>query len=118
MKEKILNYFIIIGVSIILVLGIVTTAFGQDNYKSNKCKDCLRETVPLYKMTYDQTNNKIGGEVLGYLFPGIKVTKTENLSNGDGLVIIKGNANYQFVIEENFLKCDYLDIDCDIIPRN
>ena len=118
MKGKLINYLVIIGVSIILLLGIVTTAFGQDNSKLvDKFHDnCGKYGIPLHNIV-DKNGTKSAGYRIGYLQPHMQVTKRELLSNNiDVLVIIKeednkeednkGDDKYQkFAIEQRFLDC-------------
>lgn len=72
MKGK-LNYLVIVGVSIILLIGIVTTAFAKANdfWCHPVTKTCYARLH--YRKSDD---NKI--PILGYIKEGIKVTKIED----------------------------------------
>ncbi|NEO43902.1 MAG: hypothetical protein F6K55_07075 [Moorea sp. SIO4A3] len=113
MKGKIFNYLVIIGVSIILLLGIVTTAFGQDYLKFhdttiNFAKGCeeYEYNVPI---RHRDSNNK-DSPIIGCIKEGTYVEITEDNSKDTNLdffypIKIKGNYHSNnFLIENNFLK--------------
>ncbi|NEQ85034.1 MAG: hypothetical protein F6K26_34335 [Moorea sp. SIO2I5] len=102
MKGKILNYFVIIGVSIILLLGIFTTAFAKANDFW-----CHPVTLTCYaRLHYRKSDdNKI--PILGYIKEGIKVTKIED-PYLNSYVKIKLDS-YDFLIRKRFLDDECLD---------
>ncbi|EGJ35205.1 MULTISPECIES: hypothetical protein [Moorena] len=109
MKGKILNYLVIIGVSIILLLGIVTTAVGQDNYKPNfndkVCLQCFSPYVPLHDI--QPSNDEDPTPVIGYLQSSIEVTKiNDSFTSGDIIFekITLDNNNYEFAINKDYLE--------------
>ncbi|NEO68775.1 hypothetical protein [Moorena sp. SIO3H5] len=107
MKVKFLNslVIIVIGVSLVFLLGIFTKAFGH------RCNEslCTESNVILYQY-YNQNDNLKRGNVLGYLQKNFKVNKIQNLRIEDlsdvySLVEIKGDSNNKFLIKETQLKC-------------
>ncbi|NEO63405.1 MAG: hypothetical protein F6J98_24410 [Moorea sp. SIO4G2] len=105
MKGK-LNYLVIIGVSIIILLTLVTKAFSFDNL-AFWCNDLEDKNVRLFTIKYEN-NNKSAGKVVGYLQPGLNVTKIPDLSVSDNyaLVEIKGDSDSKFLINRDNLECD------------
>ncbi|NEQ16634.1 MAG: hypothetical protein F6K44_23810, partial [Moorea sp. SIO3E2] len=82
MKGKILNYLIIIGVSIILLLGIVTTAFGQDNSKHDDTIINFDQGCEKYGLPIHSTNKK---SAIGCIELGTSVEITEDNSKDPNL---------------------------------
>ncbi|AOX00380.1 hypothetical protein BJP34_13785 [Moorena producens PAL-8-15-08-1] len=112
MKEKILNYFVIIGVSIILLLGIVTTAFGQDNSRSvddytinfvddnEKCEGA--NTVPIH---HKKLKNNDWPRI-GCIKTGLDVKIIGIKDNLSSIIQIQGNYKPEYLmIENDFLYC-------------
>ncbi|NEN97697.1 MAG: hypothetical protein F6K50_19845 [Moorea sp. SIO3I7] len=104
MKGKILNYLVIIGVSIILLLGIVTTAVAQDNSNSDNDNKCSKYNVRLH---YNRNPNDT--DVIAKLSPCIKVTKIGTFKNNPKFAKIQLDKRYDFLIREKLLKCSDSD---------
>ncbi|NEO01610.1 MAG: hypothetical protein F6K50_41365 [Moorea sp. SIO3I7] len=114
MKGKILNYLVIIGVSIILLLGIVTTAFGQDNSNKTKNydndyildfdKDCDKNKTGVVPISHQSSKNKDEWPQIGCIKTGINV---EIKDSNDIVSYIKIKANYKpkYRINNDFLGC-------------
>ncbi|NEO46012.1 MAG: hypothetical protein F6K55_18510 [Moorea sp. SIO4A3] len=116
MKGK-LNYLVIVGVSIILLLGIVTTAFGQSNSNLNLVydhhlktsgNDCSGKNVPLRQRSLSDQSN--WGDKIGCIKPEIYLKnlgffKDKTNKVDTNFVVIQAKSDHQFVINKNFLDC-------------
>ncbi|NEP49358.1 MAG: hypothetical protein F6K65_11235 [Moorea sp. SIO3C2] len=117
MKGKVINYLVIVAVSIILLLGIVTTAFGQDNPKSfddytikfiakndNYAKCEGEKPVPIfYKKKLN--NNNFTWPTIGCIERGLDVKIIGIKDKYSKYIQIKGNYKPEFLgIENRFLE--------------
>ncbi|NEO12729.1 MULTISPECIES: hypothetical protein [unclassified Moorena] len=124
MKGK-LNYLVIVGVSIILLLGIVTTAVAQDNSKFydttiNFDDGCEKYDVPIY---YRNSNHKKPPRKIGCikLDTSVKIIEDDSKSTHLSSIKIKGNyENHKFLIfNSNLGNCSkgFPEKICKTIPQ-
>ncbi|NET65055.1 MAG: hypothetical protein F6K63_11955 [Moorea sp. SIO1G6] len=113
MKGKILNYLVLIGVSIILLLGIVTTAVGQYNSQSvndstikGNNKNCkATNQVPVRRKKINDTNNSLY-EFYDCMNPGEELENQGFFTDTHNTFMqYKVDGNYGFFINKEYLEC-------------